>query len=1413
MAGRSVDVSLRIKAQDEASKALDTVGKALRDLAGAQNALSGGSNSVGQFVENLGRNVDQLSAVFKKLDASLAGANRAYEANARQITAVNASIDERKRRIAELAKQESDLQRIQGNYKNIGPSKQATFVGPVPPRLSTLRGELGRESATLAKEEAALNNLITKTAEARTAAIEIRSVQGQVATALDATTNAFVKQANALDQLTAAEKRAADQAQARQRNAAVRDTINQNTGVNRTGTPGSLRSIRQAELEGAFAPIFRAEDNKIAEEAKKSAAAFSELQRYARDVAESLDPVARISRLVAEEQERLSAAVRAGVLSQTQADAALSKYRASLDGTAAATDRQGREFAELSTYVQELRRDFDRAGYAERFLAQETDKLNRAVKAGILTQAEYARALETVRRKAEQLGEQSNPQLFGLNPYQTQNLLFQFNDIATQLASGTSITQTLAQQGGQILQLFPRAGNAIVGAFGAARLAIGPVVAAIGALVIGINEAIDAAGRLRELDAVLRATADGANFNADQVIASAKAMREFGVSIEDAMKVARVAIKAGFDQTEITSFGEAAKGLSIILGNDVPTAAKTLADALTGGYDALVELDNQTQIFTANELERIRTLIESGNATEANALATSILSERLSDVARDAEGPWQDAINKLAGAWQRLKESLANSTVIQAVVTGLTAIANGVSDIIDGIDRLGQNPLARVLFGISPGTAIASAFLLGNNARTGTTPSVLPSQNSAANRLQNAAAGNTVAQGEQQRQATEIQRKADQRIDSTLRQIRAERGVTTEQEKQVRLAEDLARIRLEVQRDNPQASAAKQEELAQARLATIAEKYNSQLERIADTRRRSAEQAQRETDQLEKQSRTYQFQAAALLRDLESFRSKPYWDVNAFRVGFGSDTITRPDGTVQRVTQNSRVTREDAERDLARRIEEFANVVKQQIGSERFGQFNAQQQGALVSIAYNYGELPDRILDEVRRGTIPEIAAAVRGLRNDNNGVNASRRDREANILETENLAVDQGAQQAADDAQEKIDKFNESLDEKLRREARSIQNQQALVGLQGEALRAEIERQQIAEQIARETENLRNATNNPNAELDQSRIDQITVNVRARLKLDEPTKVFADLQKQLDDIQGFRGLLGQQLQEAQQTGDNASVARLQQQIQDTDLRIAEAATNLENFLNTPGNADALGLYGQELDNLLFKLQALKDTTVDWQLTIGGATITAQQFANTFANSAVNAIDQFAQSIASGRDAFGSLWDAFRQFAADFLLQIARMIQQQIIFNLISGLLNGLGGGGPSGGLLGSVNGAMAANAGIFHQGGIVGGAAPFRTVSAAMFANAARYHSGGIAGLKPGEVPAVLMRGEEVLTRDDPRHMMNGGGGQANVKIVNAFDEGDVISKAMETRAGERAVLNLVRRNPRAFQTALNGG
>jgi GH24 family phage-related lysozyme (muramidase) len=140
-------------------------------------------------------------------------------------------------------------------------------------------------------------------------------------------------------------------------------------------------------------------------------------------------------------------------------------------------------------------------------------------------------------------------------------------------------------------------------------------------------------------------------------------------------------------------------------------------------------------------------------------------------------------------------------------------------------------------------------------------------------------------------------------------------------------------------------------------------------------------------------------QSAALLRKFEGFRATPYWDVNANRVGYGSDTITRADGSVVRVSPGMTVTREDAERDLNRRIGEFQNTIVKQIGMDAWGSYSDNVKAALTSIAYNYGSLPNRVVAAAKSGNIESLATAVESLKTDNNGVNQNRRLTEASVI------------------------------------------------------------------------------------------------------------------------------------------------------------------------------------------------------------------------------------------------------------------------------------------------------------------------------------------------------------------------------------------------------------------------------
>ncbi len=136
-----------------------------------------------------------------------------------------------------------------------------------------------------------------------------------------------------------------------------------------------------------------------------------------------------------------------------------------------------------------------------------------------------------------------------------------------------------------------------------------------------------------------------------------------------------------------------------------------------------------------------------------------------------------------------------------------------------------------------------------------------------------------------------------------------------------------------------------------------------------------------------------------LIKAREGFRAKAYWDVNAFRAGFGSDTTTDAGGNVSKVTKDTVVSVEDAIRDLKRRIVEFQTVVRKQVGSGTFDALSKEQQAALTSIAYNYGKLPDNIVKAINGGgSTQDVAKAIRDRAGDNGGVNRGRRNEEADL-------------------------------------------------------------------------------------------------------------------------------------------------------------------------------------------------------------------------------------------------------------------------------------------------------------------------------------------------------------------------------------------------------------------------------
>ncbi|WP_081158773.1 phage tail length tape measure family protein [Ensifer aridi] len=160
----------------------------------------------------------------------------------------------------------------------------------------------------------------------------------------------------------------------------------------------------------------------------------------------------------------------------------------------------------------------------------------------------------------------------------------------------------------------------------------------------------------------------------------------------------------------------------------------------------------------------------------------------------------------------------------------------------------------------------------------------------------------------------------------------------------------------------------------------------------------------------------------------------------------------------------------------------------------------------------------------------------------------------------------------------------------------------------------------------------------------------------------------------------------------------------------------------------------------------------LRDVTASTRTETGALT---QQYAD-FGQVAQTAVQGLANALADGK------------LEGKELLQILMQVVQQLLSMPSAG-----GGGGFLGGILGS----------IFHKGGVAGGPAPQRAVSPSVFAGAKRYHTGGVAGLMPGEVPAILQRGEVIL----PRGTKAQGGGE--VITINLAADPSVIAEVADQR------------------------
>lgn len=282
-----------------------------------------------------------------------------------------------------------------------------------------------------------------------------------------------------------------------------------------------------------------------------------------------------------------------------------------------------------------------------------------------------------------------------------------------------------------------------------------------------------------------------------------------------------------------------------------------------------------------------------------------------------------------------------------------------------------------------------------------------------------------------------------------------------------------------------------------------------------------------------------------------------------------------------------------------------------------------------------------------------------------------------------------------------------------------------------------------------------------------------------------EAKKVLEDLEKQIDVVGNKKQAAIQQAlsrlsPEASQSERDAVTKRAAALYDATEgaTKLAEAMKQGEAV--TKANLSATALYAEEIDKLekLLKAGAISQDTFNaamgkaWEDSLKKRTDavagmqrfnveyqkqaqdTASAVERFFKNGFTQAESSLAGFLTKGKAGFDELNDFVKTFFNDLTTQWVRT-------KITAPLMNAITGSSAIEDIISSV----------FHEGGVVGQGGGQRSVSPLMFANAPRYHTGGVAGLKPGEVPAILEKGEIVIPKGKT---LGGGGVNMKVEIIN---------------------------------------
>ncbi|MGX7874461.1 phage tail length tape measure family protein [Mesorhizobium sp. ORM6] len=982
-------------------------------------------------------------------------------------------------------------------------------------------------------------------------------------------------------------------------------------------------------------------------------------------------------------------------------------------------------------------------------------------------------------------GEAQSVDVFGLKPYQLTNLGYQVNDVISGLAMGQRPLQILAQQAGQFAQIWP---NVMVSLARSIPIIAG-VTAVLAPFIGAALRLKSAAESLDIFNKELALSADGSRYSAQELVKITDQMGEFGIATDKARSLVKQFIHDGVDQKDFAPLAQMAERLSAITGEGVVDAGKRLSTAFSGTIDNVRDLDKELNFLTADQYAQIEAMAKAGNTANALALAQDILAGKLANTAGKTSS-WSEAATSAGKAWSALLDIIEKSGLLNVVSKQLDQFGDDLNNAAK--DALRNVKQLKGFVGTITGS-VDTSDLDAVKAKLAEINGVLAEQAALLDKGQKVYADMGALEAQRAALADIVQKRQDE--------LQAIKEGSAEQKAAADRTEADKKARLDIQAIIDKQGKALTDETRQAQLTNRERYIEGELLKAKNS---ALEEAKR------------------LNQDILGLTAEQTNQIRA-QAGMAYDS-THPNYEAQYVAQRNSGS---ASAQQMSDIVKFATIIADQlkvdvkdiltaISYETGGTFNPSIVGGagnnyegLIQFGpgarARYGVGKDSSIEAqmsaagkyltdagVRAGDgLLQIYAAI----NAGNAKNINASDEKnggAPGTVLDKVSGQMGDHQAKAEA---ILAAYKGISEQAKAQADYNKDFKARTDAAAAELEAKtkVTRQAaINKAVVDET----NKATKAGVELTQQQLDLIKQQAGAEFDR-------AHANDAVNQLVAQRTALFQSLQIAQAAGDQGKVASAIDQIGQVEEKLKDAIPAAIAFWQAIGGTGA--------DQEIAKLKAIEEGIGQTLQKIDKQFLPqAQQLNEQLADIGGNAFSAFAQALANGENAAQAFFNALLQGIADFLIEIGKAIVKQALFNALSG---GAGAGG-SGGLGGSIAGWITS---LFHEGGVIGApsASGARMVNPAIFANAQRHHTGGVIGLKANEVPIIGLRGEEMLTEDDPRHVKNGGGrGQAlNVKNVNLFDPADVLEQALASVAGERIILNHMTRNARKISAALNNG